>query len=268
MWKERINVLSWQRWEVEIKERSVGKCMCCTCGRVWKEGQEELPHITACSTPSVSDSPLCAHQHTASSWAQMCTSHRSGAVSLRVHICFEQTEQRWGRAATSPSSPRQHPKLQTHCCLNAFWCGHRAYIPVASPLLSPLLPCMRTCITKRCIHGTLSMETISACQLLGRVVWKFSCHFALYGSLPWMPPSVKDFAVLTKTENEDLHTPTRYCLLSTASGKYPLELNLRKWLLSRQKQRYWSPTFSLWHVESIIPALNLKISPSNYTSLF
>lgn len=131
-----------------------------------------------------------------------------------------------------------------------------------APWLSSLLPCMGTCITRRCIHGTLSMETISACQLLGRVVWKFSCHFALYDILPWISPSVKDSAVFIKTENKDLHTPTTYCLFSVVSGRCWLELNFSKWLLSRQKQRYRSSTFSLWHVERIIPGLNLKISSS------
>lgn len=42
------------------RDKRVGRSVYCTCGKVWEEGQEELPHPTACSAPQ-SLTPLFTH---------------------------------------------------------------------------------------------------------------------------------------------------------------------------------------------------------------
>jgi len=160
------------------RDKSVGKNVYCTCGRVW-EGVRRNCHAPLPVSPPQPLTPLF-----------MCILQQAHELGLRpapataavlAHWEFTSVFHRLRRDGQGlPHLPAAQDGTQ-NSTQAALWMlpeQTQSLYPCYQPPAFSLLPCTGTCIIRRCIHIKKSISA-AFCQLLGEVMWKFSCRFAL-----------------------------------------------------------------------------------------
>lgn len=136
--------------------------------------QEELPHTTACFTPSGFDSPL--HAHTSSKLMSLGSDLHQPQPQERCWLTesshlFLRDCSEMGKGCHISQQHQTAPKTPHALLSECFMMQSQSLYSCHKPPAFSLLPCTGTCIIRRCIRITLPVETksipVAFCQLLG-----------------------------------------------------------------------------------------------------